>query len=55
MLRWVKNASKERGGRFDELTPDLYDRLMAKLEDWAKPKETKAELAEPETAETEAG
>jgi hypothetical protein len=37
VLRWVKAASKNKINAFDELTPDIYDRLVQKLEDWAKP------------------
>jgi hypothetical protein len=55
VLRWVRTASKDRIGRFEALTPELYDRLMGKLEEWAKPTEPKAEVAEPERAEPAAG
>lgn len=55
VLRWVRNASKDKVGRFEELTPEIYDRVVCKLEDWARPKEPKAEIAEPEPAEPAAG
>jgi len=37
VLRWVKAASKNKISAFDELTPEIYDRLVKKLEDWAEP------------------
>jgi len=37
VLRWVKAASKNKIKAFDELTPEIYDRLVQKLEDWAEP------------------
>lgn len=55
VLRWVKTASKDKIGRFEELTPEIYDRVVSKLDEWAKPKESKAEAAESETAEPAAG
>ncbi|MGX2040402.1 hypothetical protein ACWJKU_09765 [Methylocaldum sp. MU1018] len=35
VLRWVKTASKNKLKAFDELTPEIYDRLVKKLEEWA--------------------
>lgn len=40
VLRWVKAASKNKLNAFEELTPEVYDRLVQKLEDWAKPDAT---------------
>jgi hypothetical protein len=37
VLRWIKAASKNKLNAFDELTPEIYDRLVKKLEEWAKP------------------
>ncbi|HYE35607.1 hypothetical protein [Methylocaldum sp.] len=37
VLRWVKTASKNKINAFDELTPEIYERLVKKLEDWAEP------------------
>jgi hypothetical protein len=46
VLRWVKTASKDKIAGFEALTPEIYDRLVSKLEDWAQPKEAKP--AEPQ-------
>ncbi|CAL1239049.1 hypothetical protein [Candidatus Methylocalor cossyra] len=37
VLRWIRNASRDRIQSFEELTPDVYDRVVSKLEGWAKP------------------
>jgi hypothetical protein len=39
VLRWVKNASKDKIRAFEELTPEIYDRVVCKLDEWAKPEE----------------
>jgi hypothetical protein len=37
VLRWVKAASKDKIHTFEELTPEVYDRVVHKLDEWAKP------------------
>lgn len=37
VLRWVRNASKDKVHGFEELTPEIYDRVLSKLDEWAKP------------------
>lgn len=37
VLRWVKKASKDKIHGFEELTPEVYDRVVYKLDEWAKP------------------
>jgi hypothetical protein len=40
VLRWIKNASKDKILAFEDLTPEVYERVVYKLDEWAKP-ETK--------------
>jgi hypothetical protein len=37
VLSWLKRATKGQRTSFEELTPELYDRLLPKLEQWANP------------------
>ncbi|CAI8796538.1 hypothetical protein [Methylocaldum szegediense] len=37
VLRWIKAASKNKLSAFEDLTPEVYDRLVKKLAEWAKP------------------
>jgi hypothetical protein len=50
VLRWVRNASKDKIHTFEELSPEVYDRVVAKLDEWTKAdkpdKPDKADAAE---------
>jgi hypothetical protein len=35
VLRWIKAASKNKMNAFEELTPEFYDKLVGKLDEWA--------------------
>jgi hypothetical protein len=37
VLRWVTAASKDKIHAFGEMSPEIYDRVVAKLDEWARP------------------
>jgi hypothetical protein len=37
VLSWIKRATRGQCTTFEDLTPELYERLLPKLERWAKP------------------
>lgn len=38
VLHWLKRATKGQCTRFEALTPELYGKLLTKLESWARPR-----------------
>lgn len=37
VLRWVRAASRHKMNAFEELSPEIYDKLLGKLDEWASP------------------